>query len=463
MKYIFGITTDRSKEYKNFVSDISKLLSNHSNKVKQVHAPNSILSYLAIDNYDAIIIDWTILEGEFDTFQRQLKKLNNIIPLVIISSDTGINREIFIPCTSLFRVIQYSNANERIHKILQDISQYYKLIKELSPIAKEYIKPNGFNSIVGNSKVMLQVYRKLSKIAQTDFTALILGNSGSGKELIANTIHDLSLRNKQNLISLNCAAIPDTLQESELFGYEKGAFTGADNAKEGKFELANNSTLFLDEVGDMPLDLQAKLLRVLEDKTFTRLGSVKENKMDVRYIAATNRNLQSMLKNNSFRSDLFFRLNVIPITLPALVERDDDIVLLCLNLIGKMLEKSSLRIKSISWELINALKEMPLNGNIRELENILTRILFYSTSTTLNKKILADVDIVSDSIENTINYNDDDDDGKVLPMWKIEKTAIENALKIYHRNLSKVATVLEISRSALYRKLKKYDLENKDN
>ncbi|MEE8341131.1 MAG: sigma-54 dependent transcriptional regulator [Candidatus Neomarinimicrobiota bacterium] len=461
MKYIFGITTDRSKEYKNFVSDINKLLSDRSNKVKLVHAPNSILSYLAIDKYDAIIIDWTIMEGEFDSFQRQLKKLNNIIPLVIISSDSGISREVFNPCISLFRVIPYSNANEKIHNILKDISQYYKLIKELSPKAKEYIKPNGFNSIIGNSKLMLQLYAKLSRIAQTDFTTLILGNSGTGKELITTTIHDLSPRNKQNLVSLNCAAIPETLQESELFGYEKGAFTGADNAKVGKFELANNGTLFLDEIGDMSLDLQAKLLRVLEDKVFTRLGGIKEQKMDVRYIAATNRNLEGMLQNNKFRSDLFYRLNVIPITLPALVDRDADIVLLCLSLIGKMLEKSSLTIKSISWELINTLKELPLNGNIRELENILTRILFYATSTTLNKKILDNVDIASDPIASTIDYNDAAD-GKVLPIWKIEKTAIENALKKYRRNLSKVATVLEISRSALYRKLKKYDLDDSD-
>ena len=461
MKYIFGITTDRSKEYKNFISDISILLSDRSNKVKRAHSPNSILSYLAIDDYDTIFVDWEILIGNFDTFLRQLKKLNNIIPLVIISSDTEINCEILIPCTSLFRVIPYSKTKERIPQILHDISQYYKLIKGLSPKAKEYMKPNGFNSIVGNSKIMLQVYRQLSKVAQTDFTTLILGNSGSGKELIANTIHDLSLRNKQNLVSLNCAAIPTTLQESELFGYEKGAFTGADAAKEGKFELANNSTLFLDEIGDMPLDLQAKLLRVLEDKTFTRLGGVKEKKMDVRYIAATNRKLQDMIKDNSFRSDLFYRLNVIPIELPSLADRNNDIVLLCLNLIGKMLEKSSLPIKSISWELINTLGELPLNGNIRELENILTRILFYSTGKTLNKKILVDVDIANDPIDNTIKDNDAAD-GKVLPIWKIEKTAIENALMIYHRNLSKVATVLEISRSALYRKLKKYDLENQD-
>jgi len=459
MKYIFGITTDRSVEYKAFVSNISELLSDRSNKVKQAHTPNSVLSYLAIDNHDAIFIDWAILKGEFDTFLKQLRKLNKIIPLIIISSDTEIDREIFISCMSLFRVIPFSKATEIIPKIQNNISQYYKLIKELSPNAKEYVNPNGFNSLVGNSKAMLQVFRQLSRVAQTDFTTLVLGASGSGKELVANTIHDLSLRNKQNMVSLNCAAIPSTLQESELFGYEKGAFTGADNAKEGKFELANNSTLFLDEIGDMPLDLQAKLLRVLEDRTFTRVGGVKEKKIDVRYIAATNRNLQDMLKDKSFRSDLFYRLNVIPIELPSLVDREDDIVLLCLNLFGKMLEKSSLPIKSISWELINALRQMPLRGNIRELENVLTRILFYSSGNTLDKSILVDVDIAYDTADNTI-HSDDTTEGKILPIWKIEKTAIENAFKIHRRNLSKVATALEISRSSLYRKLKKYGLEN---
>ena len=459
MKFIFGITTDRSKEYKVFVSNISQLLSDRSNKVKQAHTPNSILSYLAIDNHDALFVDWRILKGEFDAFIKQLKKLNKHIPLIVISSDTEIDREIFVPCTALFRVIPFSRAKENITKIKNDILQYYKLIKELSPKAKEYVKPNGFNSLVGNSKTMLQVFRQLSRVAQTDFTTLVLGDSGSGKELIANTIHDLSLRNKQNLVSLNCAAIPSTLQESELFGYEKGAFTGADNAKEGKFELANNSTLFLDEIGDMPLDLQAKLLRVLEDRTFTRVGGVKEKKIDVRYVAATNRNLQSMLNDNSFRSDLFYRLNVIPIDLPSLVDREDDIVLLCLNLIGKMVEKSALPIKSMSWELINALRKMQLKGNIRELENVLTRILFYSSGTTLDKRILVDIDITYETSDNAINSNDNTD-SEVLPIWKIEKMAIENAFKIHRRNLSKVATALEISRSSLYRKLKKYGLEN---
>jgi transcriptional regulator with PAS, ATPase and Fis domain len=463
MNYIFGITTDRSKEYKNFVTDIHKLLSARSKKVKQAYTPNSILSYLAVDNYsyDAIFIDWKILIGEYDSFCKQLKKLNSSIPLIIISNDLEIDREIFQSCSSLFRVIPQSKAIGNIPAILNDITQYYKLIKEFSPGAKEYLKPNGFNIIVGNSKGMLQVYRQIARVAQTDFTTLVLGNSGSGKELMASTIHDLSIRNKQKLVSLNCAAIPSTLQESELFGFEKGAFTGADSAKEGKFELSNNSTLFLDEIGDMPLDLQAKLLRVLEDNTFTRLGSVKEKKVDVRYIAATNRNLRSMIKEKTFRSDLFYRLNVIPIELPQLVDRGDDIVLLCLKLVGEMLEKSSLPIKSISWELIDAIKQLHFFGNIRQLENVLTRVLFYSTGTTLDKKVLVEVDIDSadDSLDSTIEFNDESDN-KVLPMWKIEKTAIENALNVYHRNLSKVANALEISRSALYRKLKKYDLEN---
>ncbi len=459
MNYIFGISTERSKEYKNFVSNIYKLLSDRTNKVKQAYTPNSILSYLVIDNYGAIFIDWKILVGEFETFQRQLRKLNSRIPIIIISNDIEIDREIFIACSSLFRVIPQSKAIEKIPAILNDIQQYYKLIKEFSPTANEYLKPNGFNTIVGNSNVMLQIYRQLARVAQTDFTTLVLGNSGSGKELMAKTIHALSQRNKQNLESLNCAAIPSTLQESELFGFEKGAFTGADSAKEGKFELSNNSTLFLDEIGDMSLDLQAKLLRVLEDGTFTRLGGVKEKKVDVRYIAATNRNLQSMIKDKSFRSDLFYRLNVIPIELPQLVDRGDDIVLLCFKLIGKMLEKSSLPIKSISWELIDAIKGLPFNGNIRQLENVLTRILFYSTGTTLDIKVLVEVDIVTDPVDNTINSNDEVG-GTILPMWKIEKITIENALKVYHRNLSKIATALEISRSALYRKLKKYDLEN---
>ena len=457
MKYIFSITTKKSTPYKKFVSGSTKLLSSHSNNVKLAYTPSSILSYLTIDNYNAIFVDWVILSKNFNVFERQLRKINKFIPLIVITNDSEIDSELFVPCPSLFRVIKQSSAVKIIPEILNDITLYYKLLEELTPSAKSVITPNGFKSMIGNSHVMLNVYKKLAKVSQTDFTTLILGESGCGKELVANTIHNLSRRKNRQLVSLNCAAIPSNLQESELFGFEKGAFTDANKEKEGKFELANHGTLFFDEIGDMPLDLQSKLLRVLESNTYMRLGGIKEKTVDARYIAATNQNLNSMVKENSFRSDLFYRLNVIPIELPLLKERRNDIVLLCLNIIGKILMQGSLSLRSISWELIEKLTKLPLMGNIRELENMLTRIIFNSAGPVLDLESLSEVDIASDHIEKPI-LDSENINNEIIPLSQIEKIVINKALNIYNGNISKIAKILEISRSALYRKIKKYNL-----
>jgi len=461
MKYIFGITEKKSTQYKKFVSGSQKKLSGRSNNVKLAYTLSSVLSYMTIDNYDAIFVDWTILSKNFKNFEKQLQKINKFIPLIIITNDSEIDSELFVACPSLFRVINQSTAVKIIPEILNDIILYNKLLEEVTPNTKSFIMPNGFKSIIGNSHVMLNIYKQLAKVSQTNFTTLILGESGSGKELIANTIHYLSNRKGQQLVSLNCAAIPSNLQESELFGFEKGAFTDANKEKEGKFELANHSTLFFDEIGDMSLDLQSKLLRVLENNTYMRLGGIKEKKVDARYIAATNRNLNDMVKNSSFRSDLFYRLNVIPIELPLLKKRGNDIVLLCLNIIGKILVQGSLSLHSISWDLIEELKKLPMMGNIRELENMLTRIIFNSTGPVLDKESLSEVDIASDHIEKPI-LDSEDVNYEIMPLRKIEKNVINNALIIYHGNISKVAKILEISRSALYRKINKYDLGKKD-
>jgi len=458
MQFLLGIASSKSAEYKKFISDVTGALSKKTSNITQGRSFSSILSYVAVDKYDAIWIDWEILANNYSDFHKRLVNINHHIPVIIFSENDKISGELCIESKNLFAIISKGEVENEIPEIIKRIQKYNSLLKEAADETISYLSPNGFNDFIGNADLSLLVYQQLLKVSQTDFTALILGGSGSGKELAAKTIHGLSIRNKQNFISLNCAAIPATLQESELFGYEKGAFTGADRAKEGKFELANNGTLFLDEVGDMPLDLQAKLLRVLEDSTFTRVGGVKEQTVDARFVAATNRGLSTMVNDGDFRSDLFYRLNVIPIELPQLSERGDDIVLLMLNLIGKMISKSSLKVKSISWGLINKFKEMKLQGNIRELENIITRILFHTPGSVLNENVLKKINLADNQ---AVSETQQDNDSKlVLPLWEVEKKMIENALEIYPHNLSKIASVLEISRSSLYRKLKKYGIQD---
>jgi formate hydrogenlyase transcriptional activator len=242
---------------------------------------------------------------------------------------------------------------------------------------------NEFGDIIGRSDVMLDVLRQVEMVAQSDSTVLILGETGTGKELIARAIHHLSRRREHRMIKMNCAAMPAGLLESDLFGHSRGAFTGASAPRTGRFELADKSSLFLDEVGDMPLELQPKLLRVLQEQEFERLGSNKLIRTDVRLIAATNRCLHQMVEDRTFRSDLYYRLNVFPIQLPPLRERPDDIPLLAKAFTSKIARRLGRQIDSIPAHTLRTLSEMPWPGNVRELENVIERAVLLTSGTVL--------------------------------------------------------------------------------
>lgn len=258
-----------------------------------------------------------------------------------------------------------------------------QLYEENIQLKNEVSTNNDFTDIIGKSKVLKKSLSLLSKIAQSDSTALITGETGTGKELYSNAIHRLSGRRNSIFIKVNCAAIPETLIESELFGYEKGAFTGANTCKYGKFEMANGGSIFLDEIGELPLLLQSKLLRVLQEKEVERIGSNKPAKVDVRIIAATNRNLEEEVRKGNFRSDLFHRLNVLPINAPPLRERKEDIPLLINFFIEKLNRKTNKNINTISPADLKQLMEYDWPGNIRELENIVERSHILSSGARL--------------------------------------------------------------------------------
>src|SRR5215469_16091820 len=241
-----------------------------------------------------------------------------------------------------------------------------------------------FKDIVGNSAAIQKVLEQVTIVARTDATVLLHGETGTGKELIAQAIHNLSARRQRTFVRMNCAAIPGGLLESELFGHEKGAFTGALMQKKGRFELADRGSLFLDEIGDISLDLQPKLLRALQEHEFERLGSAKTIKVDVRLIAATHRDLQSMIRNNQFREDLFYRLNVCPIEIPPLRERRDDIPLLVHYFVLRFSRQMQRRIKSVPKQAMEALVNHDWPGNIRELENFIERCVIFTQGDELN-------------------------------------------------------------------------------
>jgi len=230
-----------------------------------------------------------------------------------------------------------------------------------------------FEGIVGNSQTLLNVLALVRAVAATDSTVLVLGETGTGKELIARALHNNSRRCERPFMKLNCSAIPSELLESELFGHEKGAFTGALAQKIGRFEMADTGTLFLDEIGDMPLSLQPKILRVLQEQEFERLGSCRTHRISIRMIAATNRNLEEMLSRNEFRSDLYYRLNVFPIVLPPLRERREDVALLVAHFVENFANRMSKRIEHIPQETLDALTSYSWPGNVRELQNLVER------------------------------------------------------------------------------------------
>jgi formate hydrogenlyase transcriptional activator len=258
-----------------------------------------------------------------------------------------------------------------------------QLAQEKAYLEEEARTEHHFGEIIGQSAALRQVLKKVETVAPTDSTVLIRGETGTGKELIARALHDLSPRQGRTFVKLNCAAIPTGLLESELFGHEKGAFTGAIGQKVGRFELAHRGTLFLDEVGDIPLELQPKLLRVLQEQEFERLGSTKTIKVDVRLVAATNRDLAKMVADGRFRTDLYYRLNVFPLVVPPLRERRDDIPLLIRDFTQRFARRMGRRIETIPSAVLDTLVHYPWPGNIRELQNVIERAVILSPGPSL--------------------------------------------------------------------------------
>ena len=260
---------------------------------------------------------------------------------------------------------------------LQVIDAKERLPRKPSPLRLIPTKHN-FEGIIGESPALKRTLKQVEIVAPTDSTVLLLGETGTGKELIARAIHNLSFRRERTLVKINCAAIPTGLLESELFGHERGAFTGAIAQRIGRFELANRGTIFLDEIGDIPIELQPKLLRVLQEREFERLGSTRTIHTDARLIAATNRDLREMVEQQKFREDLFYRLNVFPIYVPALRERSEDIPLLVNHFVQRFARRMNRTIETIPAETMAALTRYPWPGNIRELQNVIERAVILS-------------------------------------------------------------------------------------
>lgn len=327
-----------------------------------------------------------------------------------------------------FYTIILRNVNERIEAEQKILS----LSQESEYLREEINALQGFEDIIGQSESLIKVLRDVEQVADTDSTVLILGETGTGKELIARAIHKASRRHDKHLIKVNCAAIPSTLIESELFGHEQGAFTGATKKREGRFSIADGSTIFLDEIGELPLDLQVKLLRVLQEGEFEPVGSSHTRKVDVRVLAATNRDLNREVQEGNFREDLFFRLNVFPIVVPPLRERKDDIGTLASAFAKKFAQRMGREVEPPSREIVLRLQAYDWPGNVRELENVIERAVITSRSGRLNvNRALPEV---PQSIDETSTFSTEEIIKKVLNSRELQELERQNIVLALDRS-----------------------------
>ena len=340
---------------------------------------------------------------------------------------------------------------------LKQLLEKTQLLNELYAAELQQMRINQLTKdfdLVARSQSTIRVMEIVARVANFDVSVLITGESGVGKEVIANAIHKQSPRSKGPLIKVNCGAIPETLLESELFGYDYGAFTGArKQGKPGMFELANEGTLFLDEVGDIPYSLQGKLLRVLQDHEIMRIGSLKTTPVDVRIIAATNKNLEEMVKKGSFRDDLYYRLNVVSIEIPPLRDRKEDIPIFVVHFLEKMNKKHQYN-KRIASEVIDVFMLYSWPGNVRELENVMERMLVMTEDDEINMKHLP-MQIKSQIVPETVNVIGDSGFKKIIE--QTEKQLLKQAL-LNHRSTRDIAKAMKVNQSTIVRKLKKYNL-----
>lgn len=392
---------------------------------------------------------------------NDIKKVNEEIPVFIFSTAQNVEfivqlmkrgvRDFFLP--------NFSHA-EMIKRISNDV-RLYVLTKKIFATEADAFSQNQFEGIIARNKKMQENFQMIAAVAKSNATVLVTGESGTGKELVAKAIHRLSPRASNRLVDINCGAIPKDLLENELFGHEKGSFTGAHKRYTGSFEAAHEGSLFLDEVSEMDVMLQVKLLRVLQERSFSRIGGTEKVNVDVRIIAATNRHLTQLIEQGRFREDLYYRLNVVNIEIPALRERRDDIPLLAKHFLDYYSAKNNKIFMDFSQEAMEALINYDWPGNVRELENTVERlVVLHDTSEVKVKHLPPNIQKVDRAIGYSVDAETTPQETPIIPLEELEKRAIEAAMLKFHGNIGVVAKKLQIGQATLYRKVKKYGFDH---
>ena len=409
---------------------------------------------LELNEVDVLLCDVKLPDGNGVEFSKLVKEKFPAIEIILLTAFGNIPDGVQAIKNGAFDYITKGDDNNKIIPLLYKASEKVKLNKRVIQLEKQLDQKLSFENVIGKSKLIKQAVEAAKKVANTDATVLLTGETGTGKEVFAQAIHQASKRSKNNFIAVNCSAFSKELLENELFGHKAGAFTGATKDAKGIFEEANNGTVFLDEIGEMPLDLQAKLLRVLESGEFLKVGDNKPIKTDVRIIAATNRDLQKEIQSGNFREDLYYRINIFNITLPALRERTVDIEELANYFLTVFATKTNKKIKRISADYLEDLKLHSWKGNIRELRNVIERSI-----------ILVDgEELTVDSLPNEFQQSTSNpqQSAKTLSAFELasaEKIHIQKVMNYTNGNKTETAKLLNIALTTLYRKLEEYKIK----
>jgi len=446
-------------------SSLCDLLRSFGYDVAAVEDGFKAIERIKGEEWDLALVDLKMPGMDGMEVLEKIRGINSITSVIIITGYATVDNAVTAMKKGAVDYLMKPFTADEIRIRIEKALEKKRLVSENIYLRQELTEKYKFDKIIGKSKVLQEIFRLIEKVAPTDSTILIRGESGTGKELIARAIHHSSLRKDRKFIAVDCGALPETLLESELFGHVKGSFTGAIVTKRGLLEVANGGTFFMDEVGDLSLGIQSKLLRVLQEKEFRPIGGVKSIKVDVRLIAATNKDLESMIDEKTFREDLFYRLNIVPIYLPSLKERREDVPLLVHHFLEIYNRKRNKNVKGISPETMNLLVEYDWPGNVRELENIVERLVIMNDSGIIEPEHLP-THIQGKHVCFNITTPQTNEELKIIKkkvrtdaVENIEKAFVIDALKRSGWNVSRAAREVGMKRQNFQILMRKYHIK----
>ena len=448
------LITDDEKSIRNALREI---LEFENYAISEAENGEEALGIIQKEPIDLVLLDIKMTGMDGIEVLEKVKEMKPELPVIMISGHGNIKIAVEATKTGAFDFLEKPPDLNRLLISVRNALKSSELMKENLQIRTELY---GETEIIGKSPAMIRIKELINKVAVSNSRVLITGENGTGKELIARSIHNKSRRASKKFVDVNCAAIPADLLESELFGHEKGAFTGASSQRIGKFEQADSGTLFLDEIGDMSAESQAKVLRALQENQITRVGGNKRIDVDVRVLSATNKDLQQEIESNQFREDLFHRLNVIPIHLPPLRERREDIPVLATWYLRKLSQDEIIFSgKTFSDDALEKMKEQHWPGNIRELQNVVERLALLSSGDQITAKEIDQLVLSKKSPKNQLDRLLDETDSFHEYKEEAERLFLLRKLEKYNWNVSATADAIDIQRSHIYNKMKKYQIE----